>query len=67
MCLVPQQQTHSCNATCSIGNIKPLLAIDMPHCFGHQQPYSCSQSIADSITYVEASGWVAQGSSARCS
>ena len=25
----------------------------MPHCFGHQQPYSCSQSAADSITYVE--------------
>ena len=40
----------------SVGNIKPLLAIDMPHCFGGVQPYSCSQSTAHSITYVEASG-----------
>jgi MFS family permease len=37
-------------------NIKPLLAIDMPNCFGHQQPYSCNQSAADSVTYVEVSG-----------
>lgn len=25
----------------------------MPNCFGHQQPYSCNQSAADSVTYVE--------------
>ena len=41
-------------------NIKPLLAIDMPNCFGHQQPHSCNQSAADSVTYVEVrwpEGW----------
>ncbi|KAI7844838.1 hypothetical protein COHA_001492 [Chlorella ohadii] len=40
----------------AIGNIKPLLAIDMPNCFGHQQPYSCDQTASDSVTYVEVSG-----------
>ena len=41
------------------GNIKPLLALNYPNCLGHQQPYSCSQSAADSATYVEvgAVGW----------
>lgn len=44
---------------CAAGNIKPLLALDYPNCMGHQQPYSCSQSAADSATYVEvrAGGW----------
>ncbi|PRW58781.1 proton phosphate symporter [Chlorella sorokiniana] len=40
----------------AIGNIKPFLALDMPHCFGGVQPYSCSQSAADAVTYVEVCG-----------
>lgn len=42
-------------------NIKPLLAIDMPNCFGHQQPYSCDQTASDSVTYVEVCAGMAQG------
>lgn len=38
---------------CSCSNIKPLLAIDLPTCFGHEEPRSCSKSAADSVTYVE--------------
>lgn len=39
----------------------------MPHCFGGEQPYSCSQSAVDGITYVEVSGWAGRGSQAGAS
>lgn len=50
---LPSPPLPSC-CLCVCSNIKPLLAIDYPNCFGHQQPHSCSQSAADSVTYVEA-------------
>lgn len=40
----------------AIGNIKPLLAIQLPSCFGQEEPRTCSQSAAESVTYVEICG-----------
>ncbi|GAB4816605.1 hypothetical protein N2152v2_003651 [Parachlorella kessleri] len=40
----------------AIGNIKPFLSIDYPHCIGEVEPVTCKPNTVDSIEYVEICG-----------
>lgn len=40
----------------SIGNIKPLLAISYPNCYGKQTPHDCNQSAVGQTSNVEICG-----------